>query len=179
MSSKAIIKETSYQYEPLLDHDGRRGRWLRYRWGSIINSAFSLALELGDQIPQYCLRQLAIVYEIISLDTFYSSDSLVSNATNIWVRHTVFGGIKYIASLTSDRPEGNIHASLISILELSSKLYITEDHLGIRDLLFASPLDPPARASRAKSGIWWRTPQFIGTNSRLQCRTDVNLIYTP
>lgn len=176
ISSAAIIKATSYQYEPLLAHDNRRGRWLRSRWGSIISSTLSLPLELGDQVAQHCLREFAIVYQIISLDTSRSSDSLISNTTDIWVRYTVFEGVKYVASLTTHRPKGDVHAILLSTPELPSTLCITEDHLGIRDILFASSSD--LGASRAQSDIWWRTPQSMSTKSQLQSRTDVSLAYT-
>ncbi|KUI59960.1 hypothetical protein VP1G_07184 [Cytospora mali] len=165
----ALIKATSYQYEPLPTQDDRRKRWLRFRWSLILHKAFSLPVELGDQIAQFCLRELAITYATLSLRGSHSSDSCVNISSNkLWLHYTLFEGSKYVASITSQQHDDHGKAVLLSTPG-ASILYVAEDHLGIKDLLFAAPTD--ARISQEQPNIWWRTLE-LKSSLQLQSRTD-------
>lgn len=164
----ALIKATSYQYEPLPARDRRRRYWLHSRWSWIISKTFTLPLEVGSQIARYCPRQFAIVYALVSLGSFSTGDSHINISSTIRVRYTVFEGVKYVTSVTDQGCEDNVEAVLHSVPTSLPTLYIAEDQLGVRDVLLAPQGD------RGWSDVWWHTLEFSSTDSQLAIVHDVS-----
>lgn len=177
-SRTALLKATSHQYEPLLARDERRTLWLHSRWSSILGTTTPLPVELCNQIARYCLRQFAIVYAQASLEkTPHSVTTKVSTLGKIWARYTIFEGVKYIASLSNEKPDTDgIDVALIhdtDTIHVSTCIYIAEDHLGIRHIVLVPSSETPIFQT-VVNGIWWRKLEIPSSSPVFSTVTDVS-----
>ncbi|KAL2017478.1 hypothetical protein VTK56DRAFT_2074 [Thermocarpiscus australiensis] len=174
-SLAAVIKATSYQYQPAPAQDERRSRWLRLKWGSILSRTYRLPLELCTYIAQYCLRSFAVIRAVASLESTLAP-SCISFSSKVWARYTLFEGERYISSLTNEQPTNDdprvklVFESMPD--QTDTTIFLAEDHLGVRELLFASSSKTPAIKERPT--IWWRSVVVPSSDPELESQVDVS-----
>ncbi|KAH6853716.1 hypothetical protein B0I37DRAFT_400838 [Chaetomium sp. MPI-CAGE-AT-0009] len=169
----AVIEATSYRYEPPLAEEERRARWLRWKWSTILNTTFQrrLPLELCDIIAQYSLRKFAVHRALALLKFQHSASCYVSLSTRVWVRYTIFEGVRYIQSLTNEQPPDDSSAvELVYDLNPIDTMFVAEDHLGVRNLIFASSSEKPT--VEEQSNVWWRTVAIPSWDLELEGETN-------
>lgn len=123
-------------------------------------------------ITQYCVREHAALNAQIQFLSKPSRNFDISTSAQIWASYVEFEGVDYIASLTNGA--GHMSASRIYVPQPGhpcDTIYVAEDHLGIRQLLFCSSTEVPE--VRKRPGIWWRTVSVPGGDHVLQGQTDV------
>ncbi|EAQ93338.1 hypothetical protein CHGG_01573 [Chaetomium globosum CBS 148.51] len=144
----AIANSTSYQYEPPQTEEERRVRWLRSSLSTILFITFQGRFpgELCENIAQYCLESFATRHAMALSEKIQQPSSyFISLSTKVWVRYTFFEGARYIRSLTNEQPpDGSAAAELAYDSSSVTTVFVAEDHLGVRDLLFTSSSEKPA-----------------------------------
>ena len=98
----------------------------------------------------------------------------VSVSSNIWARYVKFEGVEYVAALANE-PDKEF-ASLLHAEQPGKTVdvvYVAEDHLGIRQLLFGNSTEAPSVKER--SGIWWRPLPLSSKAPELIWQTDVSV----
>ncbi|KAI0426950.1 hypothetical protein F5Y09DRAFT_317545 [Xylaria sp. FL1042] len=170
--SKALLDALTYTFEPLAAVEQRRRQWIQ----SHIRSSFMSFLKLGPHrlppelalmVAQYCIRIYAIaaVCLPITQPSIYSIDILVG----IWASYVVIDGVQYLASF-ANQPSDN--AQLILSTKAAAnvdRMYIAEDHLGIRQVYFGNG-DPPRSAFNLLE-VWWKTLS-LRSSTQLRVYTD-------
>lgn len=159
----SIIKATRYQYEPLSVQDKRRIHWMHLRWTDFILQKYHLPVEICRQIAQDCLQQFAITNAILSLDTSPSTKP-IQISKSMWARFTLFEGLSYVISFTSNRRDCS------DPFEPCPAIFVAEDHLGIRRL--QEGIGPPAQ--RGRIGLWWRKARLSVPQADFWTENDVS-----
>jgi len=106
----AHIRAGSYSYEPPPTEEKRRVCRIRDSYATILKVTLpQLPLELCDRIARFSLRPRAIqtVQELLSRRQ--STGSCVSIPGELWARHAVFQGVRYIISLSNQPDETHDH----------------------------------------------------------------------
>ncbi|KAI1103613.1 hypothetical protein F4804DRAFT_352833 [Jackrogersella minutella] len=116
--------------------------------------------ELWLMIARYLLRECAMSTALQQAITPPSHDSFINLSRDVYAQYVMFDGTFYLKGLeNSDSPVGG--AKLLSQGNKGRskvrKIYIVEDHLGIRNIEFLSQYDakPPAHDLEAM-GMWGR-----------------------
>lgn len=170
-SRSAFFEATSYAYQPPQAEDERRVRWLRSTWSSILYGTYPLPMELCEHIAQYCLQPFAVLCGLALWETRsrHVAPSHVSFSTELWARFTLFEGLSYVLSLTNEQPTehdtgaNGTRARLAFDPESAHRrtaMFIAEDHIGAREVLFApSPKRPTikGRPIKERQNIWWQS----------------------
>lgn len=165
-SRSAFFEATSYAYQPLQAEDKRRVRWLRSTWCSILSKTYPIPVELCDHIAQYCLQPFAILCGLAFSETrsWHVAPSHISFSTKVWARFTLFEGRSYVLSLTNEQPaEHGTGVRLVLDPESahpSTAMFVAEDHLGAREVLFAPSSESPTvkgRPIEEHHNTWWRS----------------------
>lgn len=186
-SLSAFLEATSYRYQPPEVEDERRVRWLRFTWSSILSKAYPIPMELCDHIAQYCLQPFAILCGLAFWETRsrYITPSHVSFSTKVWVRFTLFEGLRYILSLTNEQTtEHDIGVRLAvdpELAQLDTAMFLAEDHLGVREVLFTPSSQTPTigeRPIKERQNIWWRSVVVPGPDSTRESQLNVSLRLT-
>lgn len=156
----AFFKATSYRYQLPDIEDERRNRWLLLTWSSILQKTYCLPLELCDHIARYCLQPFAVLCVVASLESSrHLAPRHISFSTKVWARHTLFEGLRYISSLTDRQPTGHDPKVKLVFESMSdatdTTLFLAEDHLGVRELIFASSSE--ILTVEECPNIWWRS----------------------
>lgn len=179
-SRLAFINATSYRYQPPPAEDERRSCWLRLTWSSILWEIFRLPPcrlppELCDYIAQYSLRSFAVravAWESLRVP------GRISFSTKVWARYALFEGVRYISSLTNKQPTEYDPKVKLAFEPMSSPtdttIFLAENHLGVRELLFASSSKVPAIEEHPN--IWWRSIVVPSSNPELESQVDVSLM---
>ncbi|KAK3300334.1 uncharacterized protein B0H64DRAFT_380644 [Chaetomium fimeti] len=166
----AVIEATSYRYEPPRAEDERRARLLRLQWSRVLCITFQyrFPLELCDDIAQYSLRTFAVRRALESLEMpQHATSCLVSLSTRVWVRYTFVDGVRYLQSLTNEQPPDDSAAVELAYDSNSvDTMFVAEDHLGVRNLLFTSSPQKPTIEERPN--VWWRTVAIPNLDSKLE-----------
>ncbi|KAI8959431.1 hypothetical protein F5Y11DRAFT_368065 [Daldinia sp. FL1419] len=167
---RGFLQATAYAFEPSFYERQRRFAWLRLQLASHINLPRPyLPMELRNEIAQYLLREYSITRAAKNWLTFrVPIDIYVDISTKIWARYIEFEGIKYLATLSNKPCDDGILLIGNSISEIHN-IYISEDHLGIRQIYFTYPTHASITPS---SGIWWRTLPRPYSDVKLHGKTD-------
>lgn len=176
---------TTYAFEPALSEDSRRARWYQGEFAVTLcmelQPRHALPLELLNKIAGYSFKSHAAQSILRRRRELKSGHITGRSAVNevdvykdIWVTYTSFEGIKYIQTLANERgPEKSILLRKAESTENEITMYVAEDHLGIRDLLFSDSLNN-IPAVQEHEGVWWRTMNRDIRESRLSWQCDVS-----
>lgn len=164
----ALIRNpvTTYSCEPPTEEERRRAYWYRAWFATTLSALFrcypiSSAPELLYMIAAHCVQNLAARSTVLlGLESMTSNSGkrtgTVDASKDIWVTKTCFEGYKYIKTLANERPlcgeaillrEENPDQAVVTV-------YVAEDHLGVRDIVFCGP---GKLAAEERPGVWWRT----------------------
>ncbi|KAF5000899.1 hypothetical protein FGRMN_1508 [Fusarium graminum] len=154
-----------YSYDPSVQEDERRRDWIVNRLHQLMSREFGiLPTEILFMVNQY----LVLHYAIASLShVSRPGRCTIGPLGDVWAKHFNLDGVEYTASLSNspqlgsrllwkalDEKEGNV-------------LYISEDHLGIRQIV-----NDPSEISTEEQyeSRWWRT--LLITNTTLSFSDD-------
>jgi hypothetical protein len=175
----ALIRALSCQYNPPRAYDERREKWLSDALAANLDLPFYLPPELRMRTAQYLVQEYSTVL-VSSLPLAVEPIPYnVEIYENIWAIYIEIDGIKYVNALTTYRPSApGVNAQLVSSsLKAIHKIYICEDHLGIRKLLFNAVDEYPA--ADAIPGVWWKMMPLPTRRSHLvtslRLYTDVSI----
>ncbi|KAM3497087.1 hypothetical protein MY10362_009547 [Beauveria mimosiformis] len=164
----ALIRNpvTTYSCEPPTEEERRRAYWYRAWFATTLSALFrcypiSSAPELLYMIAAHCVQNLAARSTVLlglesMTSNFGKRTGTVDASKDIWVTETCFEGYKYIKTLANERPlcgeaillrEENPDQAVVTV-------YVAEDHLGVRDIVFCGP---GKLAAEERPGVWWRT----------------------
>ncbi|KAF5649953.1 uncharacterized protein FTJAE_751 [Fusarium tjaetaba] len=151
LDKRAFVQVARYSYEPTIQEDERRREWILNHLHQIMSKKFT---NLPPEILLMVSQHLVLHYAIASLShVSRSRQCTIEPLKDVWATHFVLDGIEYIASLSNTPKPG----SRLLWRELRSQeenfLFISEDHLGIRQIVN----DPGAVTSVQGSSGWWRT----------------------
>ena len=178
----------AYGYSPRPAEVERRERWLRSQLGTtlhaILGRRFSMPLELCELIAAHShLREWAAAASRAFWDKYSATPAPREHrfgiSSDVWARHVEFEGVRYIAQLTNESGRELASFSLVYMPtpgKRADTLYVAEDYLGIRDILFAS--SPATPLVPYDPGVWWKRLK-IPPGYFLGAWTDVGLPCPP
>ncbi|KAF2452274.1 hypothetical protein BDY21DRAFT_175969 [Lineolata rhizophorae] len=144
-----------------------------------------LPRELLDQVVSHLLCESAAVSieaQVLNsslLVQAHASDNLQYNTVNLGrdiVADLVsFEGVQYVQNLRNSTVMQAVDSELLLLntrkTPLPERLYVAEDHLGVRMAIFGRP-DRPLPDACMSQGLWWRTLE-INADTRLEVQSDV------
>ncbi|KAH6619142.1 hypothetical protein B0J18DRAFT_458210 [Chaetomium sp. MPI-SDFR-AT-0129] len=196
-SSAGRFWATMYAYDPPPAEVKRHERWLLAQFALSLRSISEqgpvpLPLEICEMIAQHCCPVTALrrnaadagraLWEKYGSDDQVRSTHTFDIATKAWARYVEFEGVQYIGCITN-RPEDtpDQQAPLASELTLLytplpddavDTLYIVEDHLGVRNIIFTSSLtNSEIHHNYDGASVHWRRLKII-PGTRFRCNTD-------
>lgn len=193
---------TMYAYDPPQAEVKRHERWLHTQFVLFLRNVSKqgtvpLPMEICEMIAQDCcplatLRQTAAdanraFWEKYGLDDKALSTHTFNIATKAWARFVDFGGTRYIGCITNmseDTADQQTHVPTeLTLLHTPlpddgvDTMYLVEDHLGIRDIMFASSLTTSeVHHNYDGASVWWKRLKII-PGTRFKCNTDVWLSF--
>ncbi|KAI1496791.1 hypothetical protein F5X99DRAFT_51199 [Biscogniauxia marginata] len=184
-SFKPFLRATEYSFEPPESEQSRRRTRIQMIMDAKLDAIYmkfpteicSIINEHLDQSYEDRVRHWAITTTAITLERALSGrfgyHALVNTNSSIWAQYVYLDGIQYISAL-SNIPEGDTNACVLDIgkAQLIDTLYVLEDHLGVRQIIFARSediIEVPC-VNDGVRGTWWQT---ISTSSKaLQVESD-------
>ncbi|KAF5620912.1 hypothetical protein F52700_11070 [Fusarium sp. NRRL 52700] len=154
LDKRAFVQVARNSYEPSVQEDERRREWILNHLHQIMSEKFT---NLPPEILMMMSKHLVLHYAIASLShASRSSQYTIEPLKDVWATHFDLDGIEYIASL-SNTPKPGSRLLWREVEDQEEKyLFISEDHLGIRQMVN----DPGAATSAQGSSGWWRTLQI-------------------
>ncbi|KAK2059447.1 hypothetical protein LY76DRAFT_542805 [Colletotrichum caudatum] len=184
ISNASLLKSftmTAYAFEPTLVTEKRRIRWFLFYLTGILKTSTRHMLHLPEEVlhsiaawaleSQITCRRLAIDYANKACNGTKRVKSSVKIGEKIYARYIEFEGIQYISCLTNiASDERDIVLFDPSLTESIDSLYVSNDHLGIRQLLFAHSSEQSA--IKLTAGVWWRSQKLESLGDLLWCHSD-------
>lgn len=147
---------TEYSYQPTKEHQFRRRESIRY----LIES--SLHKTLG-KLPLELWKMVSDDDELIKLYTLAEKslkrrqkDWSIDLTLPVWATYTAIDGVEYVSSLSNSPNTKSRH--VCQDITADKVLYISSDHLGIRQIL----TDPSRAISDEYHPAYWQTV-FVGS----------------
>ncbi|KAI1207666.1 uncharacterized protein F4807DRAFT_434099 [Annulohypoxylon truncatum] len=167
-----IALATSYAYEPPMGEIKRRVAWLNSDLSSRLVLFKPLPPELHEEIAKLLLREYAVANAARYWTPLprQSADICVDVSAEVWVRFTEFEGIKYISDLANSPSPGYEVMFVPDLTRRVDCMYVSEDHLGVRQICFSSCEEvPPATPS---FGVWWTISQTASIKPKVLGKFD-------
>ncbi|KAI8655416.1 hypothetical protein NCS55_01193600 [Fusarium keratoplasticum] len=126
-----------------------------------------LPAEVCLPITEELVRECAVtaIHELLQGRSPQALDSELNLSLGVWARYISVDGIRYVESLSNT---GDSQSVLLLGAEKTSApelLYVLEDHLGIRQVVFASyehAIKLSDLLCKPKTDAWWRTIPITG-----------------
>lgn len=182
---ESFFDATWYRYPPTPAEHDRRTRWLLRTWSALVCATYpSLPVEICHQIARRCLRPFAVLRALVSCDKpshrLAPAGCRLSLSGSVWVRHTLFEGARYVLSVANEQPRDQDDASDAVELVVGpgpvDTVFVAENHLGVRKLVFAARSEPPP-AEQERPNIWWRAvaiSRAASPSQQLEALNDVS-----
>lgn len=175
--SDALLAAGEYTYEPPADEEHRRFTRTRCLLAPKLNDVLQVRLppEILTTIAGLLVRECAIITSEEESLGKSVSDTLIDLSRDVYASYHVVDGVRYATSLansTSEMSEDEHHVLVRKAGHSVHKIWIAEDHRGIRCVKFCSSdgvLPGPTPIARS----WWRSisaPHGIG---EITVKTDV------
>ncbi|KAF5602630.1 uncharacterized protein FSUBG_7681 [Fusarium subglutinans] len=151
LDKRAFVQVARYSYEPSVREDERRREWILNNLHRIMSQKFT---NLPPEILLMMNKHLVLHYAIASLSHVSRSiQYTVEPLKDVWATHVNLDGIEYISSLSNTPKPGSRLLWREFKGQEENFLFISEDHLGIRQVVN----NPGAVTSVQGSSGWWRT----------------------
>lgn len=178
--SDALTTSGEWSFEPPTSEISRRS--LRIKNLLAIKLRDQLQIRLPPEtlmtITGHLVRECAaITAEEQSLDTAVS-DTTVDITQDIYADYTAVDGVRYVKSLynMASNYDNQDHPTLLRKRSKSiDKIWIAEDHRGIRSVVFCdkdSPLVGPTPITKS----WWRALTISNDTKEIAIKSDVSTI---
>ena len=179
--SPKFLAATNYSFQlTILEERRRRDHMLQVLTERL--KAFwakRLPDELCRIIASFLVRECAVVTTQELVDKNSATDSVVDLSNDVYIRYVMIDGIRYIRSLrNSSRSAVEPGEKLLLDAQVARNvrnIYIGEDHLGIRQILFSSFSFVSSRHDLGTPGLWWTEHSEPCGISKIRTRTDVSL----
>ncbi|KAM3541867.1 hypothetical protein ARSEF1564_005235 [Beauveria bassiana] len=173
---------TTYSCEPPVSEDRRRAYWHRKCFVTTLSTLFRhttlspIPELLLHMIAAYCVQNRAAQFTVlIGLKSTESHPEertgTIDASKDIWMTQTCFEGYKYVKSLANEEPMCGILLREKNADEAAATIYVAEDHLGVRKILFG---ESGKLAAEERPGVWWRT---IRGDASILWESDVRADY--
>ncbi|EFX04990.1 hypothetical protein CMQ_5252 [Grosmannia clavigera kw1407] len=151
--------------------------------GEILVGSAVLPVETSAMIMRMLVRWFAASSTKQLWEDRTSCGAVLDCAKGVWAQYVHVDGVRYIAKLTSSPEADGIRLLNGETASEKTVLYVAEDHLGVRQLVFAEPdrdlstlpgVTGPvdvAKSSDGRASIWWRTLN-LAVDSRLHADSD-------
>ncbi|QGI82832.1 hypothetical protein CEK25_009561 [Fusarium fujikuroi] len=151
LDKRAFVQVARYSYEPSVQQDERRREWILNHLHQIMSEKFA---SLPPEILLMICKNLVLHYAIASLSHVSRSiQCTIEPLKDVWATHFDLDGIEYTTSLSNMPKPGSSLLWREVEGQQENYLFISEDHLGIRQIVN----DPGAVTSVQGSSGWWRT----------------------
>ncbi|KAK1990624.1 hypothetical protein LX36DRAFT_390852 [Colletotrichum falcatum] len=164
-SLSKIFTLTAYAFGPTLITEKRRIHWFRFHLTGILKTSTRHILHLPEEVlhsiaawaleSQITCRRLAIDYANKACNGTIRVKSSVKTGEKIYARYIEFEDIILFDP---------------SLTESIDSLYVSNDHLGIRQLLFAHSSEQST--IKQTVGVWWRALKLESLGDLLLCHSD-------
>lgn len=184
-SPRKFFAATRYLFETSPREDRQRELILQRLMVEALRRAFAtshLPVELWFRIARHLVREFAIITAQAQVRHHASAGVQIDLSRDVYASYAIFEGIRYLKTL---RNTTEAEAERGEYLLMDARrgravqdIYIAFDHLGIRQVQFASPnrvLPGPA----AIPGVWWRHLTSEGGISTVETETDVSTWAVP
>lgn len=153
----------TYSFEP--DPLQERTRCLRAQkeLASELQNTLPFPMELRARIAQELVREYIVTKNSSLLGCSTFKPSTITIASEITETYTAFEGEQYISSLANDPSSCDTYVP-------PKVIYIGEDHLGIRRLVFSRSRTNPD--VDYVLGIWWK-PLLVRESGTVEFASDV------
>ncbi|KAF5674883.1 hypothetical protein FHETE_2634 [Fusarium heterosporum] len=146
-----FLNVARYSYDPSIQEDERRRDWIVNRLHQLMRREFGvLPTEILFMVNQY----LVLHYAIASLShVSRPGRCTLEPMGDVWAKHFNLDGIEYIVSLSNSPQLGSRLLWKALNEKEDNALYISEDHLGIRQIV-----NDPSEISTEEQyeARWWR-----------------------
>ena len=175
--SAPFLDATRYTFHPMAwEHRRRHERtWqlLAARLGTMYPT---LPAELCLEVSAHLVRLCAVsATEAVCLaPDRQGADCYVSTSEPVWASYVSLHGIRYVASLSNQPGPGSRKVFDVARMPRPAAVYLLEDHLGVRQVVF-SPTGEPSNLpsfSHGKPGPWWRV--LAPCPEQLEGKSDVS-----
>ncbi|KAF6798088.1 hypothetical protein CMUS01_15756 [Colletotrichum musicola] len=178
------LELSALEFDFLNDYDCFRIPWLKSRLSRILETATRHLPYLPEELLQIIADYTVVDYTIHHLlATEYVNEicaegkpgmSSVKTSEKIYARHVNFEGVQYLAYLTNEASDDRDMLLFDPILPTTiDTLYIANDALGIRRLLFA---DSSQKCTVEKEvNVWWRKAKLRRLGGLVRCNSDVSI----
>ncbi|PQE33521.1 hypothetical protein CJF32_00003384 [Rutstroemia sp. NJR-2017a WRK4] len=158
----------------MLEERRRRDRILHILTGRLRDTwTKGLPDEICWMIAGHLVRECAVI-TAQELPNEEPSDSAIDFSHDVYARHIVIEGIRYIRCLRNSAQSTPEVGETLLLKGQSSgdfrNVYIGEDHLGIRHIQLFSSSKPSVRTP----GLWWRQLSEPCCDSTFRTKTDVS-----
>lgn len=150
-----------YTFEPSPRQDVARCLRLQNELALQLQNSLPLPMELRSNVAQHLIAEYAVAKNRSLLD-YLAFEHSVTLASAITERYATFEGERYVSSLTNE-PEKFPKPPRI--------MYVGEDHLGIRRLIFSDSMVAPQ--VDCVSGLWWKT-LLVKESGTIEFASDVS-----
>ncbi|KAI0161801.1 hypothetical protein GGR52DRAFT_561172 [Hypoxylon sp. FL1284] len=163
---------TTYAYDPPIEERKRRTAWLLDDLTTVLKLPRYVAFEIRQMIAEHLLCEYAASKAALCWLGPQQQPTKVSldASTKIWARYTEFEGVRYVSDL-SNKPGEEYELVFVPDLARPVKcIYMSEDHLGIRQVYFSSSMETP-RTSRSFN-VWWMTLRRPSPVAKVRVKSD-------
>jgi hypothetical protein len=173
--SPKFLATTEYSFQPtMLEERRRRDRILHILTGRLgVSWTKGLPDEICWIIARHLVRECAVI-TAQELPIEEASDSVIDFSLDVYARHVVIEGIRYIRCLRNSAQSTPEVGETLLLKGQSSgdvrNVYIGEDHLGIRQIKLFSSSKPSVRTP----SLWWRQLSGSCCVSTFRTKTDVS-----
>lgn len=180
--TKEGLRATKYTYEPTTSEDPRRASRIRDVSGRRLQMECPiLPAEVCLLITEELVRECAATatHELLQGRDLQALDSELNISLGVWARYTSIDGIRYVESLSNTEDSQSVLLLSADRASAPELLYISENHLGIRQVVFASyehAIKLSALLCKPKTDAWWRTIPITG--KKLIIESDVSDLST-
>ncbi|KAF5021324.1 hypothetical protein F66182_6646 [Fusarium sp. NRRL 66182] len=161
------LKMTAYSLDPLPYQERGRRRWLHSRLECALEQSVPLPSELRREIGRYLLQEYAVMTNSSLLKHPQDFACSVSDLASLRQRYVLFEGERYLSSLILE--EGHQQKQIPSPA-MSRAIYISEDHRGIKRLVFSNSGRAPNVGT--VPGVWWKALPTAKPNAILTFHHD-------
>jgi hypothetical protein len=159
LPSPAFLHATGYRFEPMPWQDRQRYHRIKQLLAARLQLVCpALPVELRLMVARHLVRPCAVSTIEALWAVRQSFDCCVDTSKSVWASYVHIDGIRYVAAL-SNEPGLDFRRVLdADRVPRVGTVYILEDHLGIRQLVFAAfgeRVELPS-FGHAKQALWWR-----------------------
>ncbi|KAL1864061.1 hypothetical protein VTK73DRAFT_6190 [Phialemonium thermophilum] len=174
--SRDSLRAIAYSYEPGPFEARKRRCRIRVLLAGKIKKVCGLPGELCSLTADQLVRASAISTAQELWQSRSSSGGEFDISRGLWADYVNIDGVRYVANLF-DKPSGTSSSTVLLRAEKAPSvqvLYVLEDHLGVRQLLFTTLRGRVRRLGTgvSRQGQWWRTVAFPPPARKLKAESD-------